>query len=122
MIRKNKNRKKIGFYIKRIFDVIISLISLIILFPIFTISGILIKLDSDGPIFFRQERIGKSGKIFKIYKFRTMVLNAKNIGLGFSTHIRAFNFYATADNLLALRKIKDSNYQSFQFGMNFIFD
>lgn len=48
--------------------------------------------------------------------------SAKNIGLGFSTHIRAFNFYATADNLLALRKIKDSNYQSFQFGMNFIFD
>ncbi len=48
--------------------------------------------------------------------------SAKNIGLGFSTHIRDFNFYATADNLLALRKLKDSNYQSFQFGMNFIFD
>ena len=84
MIRKNKNDKKIGFYIKRIFDVIISLISLIILFPIFTITGILIKLDSDGPIFFRQERVGKSGKVFKIYKFRTMVLNAENIGLGYA--------------------------------------
>jgi len=48
--------------------------------------------------------------------------SAKNIGLGFSTHIRDFNFYATADNLLALYKLKDSNYQSFQFGMNFIFN
>ncbi len=48
--------------------------------------------------------------------------SAKNIGLGLSTHIRDFNFYATADNLLALQKLKDSNYQSFQFGMNFIFD
>ncbi|NOQ92423.1 MAG: hypothetical protein GQ552_06885 [Flavobacteriaceae bacterium] len=48
--------------------------------------------------------------------------SAKNIGLGFSTHIRDFNLYATADNLLALSKLKDSNYQSFQFGMNFIFD
>ncbi len=84
MIRKNKNDKKIGIYIKRIFDIIISLFSLIILFPIFTIVGILIKLNSEGPIFFRQERVGKNGKIFKIYKFRTMVINAENIGLGYS--------------------------------------
>jgi len=84
MIRKNKNRKKIGFYIKRIFDVIISLISLIILFPVFIISAILIKLDSKGPVFFMQERVGKSGKIFKIFKFRTMVVNAEKIGLGYS--------------------------------------
>ena len=88
MIRKNKNEKNLGFYIKRIFDIIISLISLIVLFPIFIISGILIKLDSDGPIFFRQERVGKSGKIFKIYKFRTMVLNAEKIGLGYSVKKR----------------------------------
>ncbi|MDH3321732.1 MAG: DUF5723 family protein [Flavobacteriaceae bacterium] len=47
--------------------------------------------------------------------------SAKNIGIGFSTHFRKFNFYATADNLLALPKMKDSNYQSFQFGMNLIF-
>lgn len=46
----------------------------------------------------------------------------KNIGLGISTHYKSFNFYATADNLLALYKIKDSNYQSFQIGMNFIFE
>ncbi len=46
----------------------------------------------------------------------------KNIGFGISTHYKDFNFYATADNLLNLYTIKDSNYQSFQFGMNFIFE
>ena len=45
-----------------------------------------------------------------------------NIGLGLSTHIKSFNFYATIDNLVALPSIKNSNYQSFQFGMNFIFN
>ena len=82
MIRKNKNEKKIGFFVKRIFDIIICLISLIILVPIFIISGILIKLDSKGSIFFMQDRVGEDGKIFKVYKFRTMVLNAQKIGLG----------------------------------------
>ncbi len=47
--------------------------------------------------------------------------SAKNIGLGISTHYKSFNFYVTADNLLALPKWKDSNYQSAQFGMNFMF-
>lgn len=45
-----------------------------------------------------------------------------NVGFGLSTHIKSFNFYVTADNLLALPTIKNSNYQSFQFGMNFIFN
>jgi hypothetical protein len=49
-------------------------------------------------------------------------ISATNIGVGISTHIKDFNFYATADNLLALPKLKDSNYQSFQFGMNFVFN
>ena len=84
MIRKNKNEKKIGFFIKTIFDIIICLISLIILFPIFIISGILIKLDSKGSIFFIQDRVGEDGKIFKVYKFRTMVPNAEKIGLGYA--------------------------------------
>lgn len=48
--------------------------------------------------------------------------SAKNFGLGISTHINRFNFYATADNLLDLPKYKDSNYQSLQLGMNFMFD
>ena len=48
--------------------------------------------------------------------------SAKNIGLGISTHYKSFNLYVTADNLLNLPKLKDSNYQSFQFGMNFMFN
>ena len=84
MIRKNKNEKNLVFFIKRIFDIIISIISLVVLFPIFTISGVLIKLDSKGHIFFIQERVGKNGKIFKMYKFRTMIINSEKVGLGYS--------------------------------------
>lgn len=84
MISKNKKEKKLGFFIKRIFDIIASLITLIVLIPIFIILGILIKLDSKGPIFFMQKRVGKGGEIFKIYKLRTMVANPENSGLGYS--------------------------------------
>ena len=74
-------KKKLSFIIKRIFDILASGIALIILLPIFVIIGILIKLDSKGPVFFIQERVGKDGKIFKAYKLRTMVDNAEKIGL-----------------------------------------
>jgi len=78
-IRKKKN----NIVLKRIIDVLISGIGLIILFPIFAIIGILIKLDSKGPVFFIQERVGKNGKIFRAYKLRTMVDNAEKMGLGY---------------------------------------
>ncbi len=68
--------------IKRIFDFIIALAALIILSPLFLAVAILIKIDSEGPVFFRQLRIGKDAKPFKIWKFRSMVENAQNIGLG----------------------------------------
>jgi lipopolysaccharide/colanic/teichoic acid biosynthesis glycosyltransferase len=55
-------------------------IALIVLLPIFAIIGIFIKLDSKGPVFFIQERAGKDGKIFKVYKLRTMMDNAIAIG------------------------------------------
>lgn len=67
---------------KRAFDFIVSLISLIILLPFFIIIAILIKIDSEGPVFFKQKRLGKNGEVFKIYKFRTMVKNAENKGDG----------------------------------------
>jgi len=63
--------------------VVISGIGLIILFPIFVIIGILIKLDSKGPVFFIQERVGEDGRIFRAYKLRTMIDNAEKIGLGY---------------------------------------
>ncbi|MEM2929046.1 MAG: sugar transferase [Nitrososphaerota archaeon] len=64
-------------FIKEVFDKIISFFLLIILSPLLLIISILIKLDSKGPVFFIQERVGKNGKIFKIIKFRTMFVGAE---------------------------------------------
>lgn len=68
--------------LKRIFDILISFIALFFLLPLFLIIAILIKLDSAGTVFFRQERVGKNGKLFHPFKFRTMVVGAVNKGLG----------------------------------------
>lgn len=62
---------------KRIFDVLVSGIFLILLSPIFLIVSILIYLDSKGPVFFFQDRVGRKGKTFKMYKFRSMYLDAE---------------------------------------------
>lgn len=62
--------------IKRAFDVTVSLVGLIIFFPLLVLVAIMIKLDSAGPIFFRQERIGMQFRPFRIFKFRTMVHDA----------------------------------------------
>lgn len=70
-------------YIKRIIDIVLSFIGLVVLLPFFLIIGICIKIDSPGPVFFVQERAGKDGKSFRIYKFRTMVVNAERIGDGY---------------------------------------
>jgi lipopolysaccharide/colanic/teichoic acid biosynthesis glycosyltransferase len=67
--------------LKRFFDFIISLIVLTVFSPLFLILAILIKKDSEGPVFYRQVRIGKDGKPFKIFKFRTMVNNAEKSGV-----------------------------------------
>lgn len=67
--------------IKRLFDVICSLIGLVLLSPVFLVIILLIKLTSDGPIFFRQTRVGQYEKLFRIHKFRTMVVNAESKGL-----------------------------------------
>jgi lipopolysaccharide/colanic/teichoic acid biosynthesis glycosyltransferase len=66
--------------IKRIFDFLVSLFGLIIFSPLFLIIAILIKLDSEGPVFYRGERVGKDGKPFRIFKFRTMVKDAEKLG------------------------------------------
>ncbi len=59
--------------LKDIFDKIIAFLMLVILIPLFLVIAVLIKIDSKGPVFFMQERVGKNGKIFKTFKFRTMV-------------------------------------------------
>ena len=74
------SHKKIQLFLKRIIDIVGSLILLIILSPILIIMAILIKLDSKGPVFYRQERVTTYGRIFRIFKFRTMVQNADKIG------------------------------------------
>ena len=69
---KNMNNQKRYLLVKRILDVCISLIAIIILLPFFLVFSIMIKIESKGPILFKQNRIGKNKKIFVIYKFRTM--------------------------------------------------
>jgi lipopolysaccharide/colanic/teichoic acid biosynthesis glycosyltransferase len=65
--------------LKRGFDILCSLVGIVILFPLFILIGILIKIDSKGPIIFKQIRIGKNFKPFTLYKFRTMIIDsAKN--------------------------------------------
>lgn len=70
------SRKRGSMALKRIFDVIMSLILLVPLSPVILVLAIWIKADSKGPVFFRQERITQYGRKFKIYKFRTMVDDA----------------------------------------------
>ena len=65
---------------KRAFDVVVSLIALIILAPVLAVVALAVKLDSRGPVFFRQERIGRAGRRFMIVKFRTMVSDAQRLG------------------------------------------
>ena len=74
--------KKIYLFFKRMIDILFSLVGLILFSPICIIIAILIKLTSKGPVIFKQERIGKNGKVFKMYKFRSMIQNAEKTGSG----------------------------------------
>ena len=64
--------------VKRFIDVTIAIIALIVLFPILVITAVFIKLDSKGPILFKQERLGRWGRPFQIYKFRSMCVGAED--------------------------------------------
>ncbi|MGF1883273.1 sugar transferase [Vibrio splendidus] len=66
--------------LKRTFDLVSCIVGLVLLAPLFIIVAIWIKLDSSGPIFFRQERVGKNGEVFRIHKFRTMRSDSENKG------------------------------------------
>ena len=74
------NKKRFSLILKRFFDIVMSMILLLILSPIFLVLAIWIKIDSQGPVFYRQERVTQYGKIFRIFKFRTMISNADQIG------------------------------------------
>lgn len=73
-------KKKAGLAVKRGFDLMISLIMIVILSPILAVLAVVIKVDSKGPVFYRQERVTTGNRTFRIFKFRTMVQNADKIG------------------------------------------
>lgn len=73
-------KKRASIFLKRFFDIVFSLILLLIFVPIFIVIAIVIKLDSKGPVIFKQKRVTKNGKIFKILKMRTMVNDAEHLG------------------------------------------
>lgn len=73
-------KKKFSLYFKRVFDIVVSLIMIILFSPILLIISILIVKDSKGGVFYRQERVTQYGRVFRIFKFRTMVQNADQIG------------------------------------------
>ncbi len=73
-------KKRTALFFKRAFDIFASLVLLLLLSPVFLILAIAIKLDSKGPVFYRQTRVTQYGKRFRIFKFRTMVQNADRVG------------------------------------------
>lgn len=73
--------KSIQQNIKKIIDFLISFFGLILLSPFFIFIAVSIKIDSKGPVFFKQKRVGRNRKIFTMWKFRTMIENAESIGL-----------------------------------------
>ena len=71
----------IYLFIKRTYDFVLSIIGAIILSPLLLFTALLIKIDSKGPVIFKQNRIGKNGKVFKIYKFRSMTVGSEKQGV-----------------------------------------
>lgn len=94
------SNKKIQFFLKRIMDIILSTIGIIILSPVFIILFIWIKADSKGPAIFKQTRVGLNGEDFTIYKFRTMIVDAeKKRELDIDpSNLENFVFQSKADN------------------------
>ncbi len=67
-------------FMKRVFDILVSLIFLTLIFPLLTVTALLIKLESSGPVFYKQERVGRHGRIFSVFKFRSMYKDAERDG------------------------------------------
>ena len=75
-------RKVYSRFFKRAIDLFLSVLVLLLLWPLLLLVAILVKCDSKGPVLFRQERIGRGGRVFRILKFRSMVVNAEHTGSG----------------------------------------
>lgn len=75
-------KKGAALTFKRVFDLLVSAVMIVELLPVLGVIALWIKLDSPGPVFFRQERVTQYGRVFRIFKFRTMVNNAEKLGSG----------------------------------------
>lgn len=69
-------------YIKRLLDILVAVVAVVILSPLMVITAIAVKVESEGPALFKQYRLGLNGKVFKIYKFRSMCQGAEHTGTG----------------------------------------
>lgn len=76
---KRTREKPVYDFIKRLFDIIFSLVAIVLLSPLILILGIAVKSTSEGPVIFAHKRVGKGGKTISIYKFRSMVVNAEEL-------------------------------------------
>ncbi len=95
--------KIVSLFIKRLFDIVSSGILILLLLPVWIIITILIKTDSEGPVLFKQGRRTKDGRIFQMYKFRSMVVNAEKMGTGL------FNYENDPRVTRIGRKLRDSS-------------
>ncbi len=73
-------------WLKRGIDTLLSTIALLVFSPFFLLGCLLAKIQSTGPVFYKAKRVGRGGIVFEMYKFRTMVVNADQIGIGLTTH------------------------------------
>lgn len=73
---------KLNLFIKRVFDFCSSAVAIVLLLPVWVIVAVAIKIDSKGPVLFKQGRRTKDGRVFKMWKYRSMVVNAENMGSG----------------------------------------
>lgn len=95
--------KTVSLVIKRLFDIVSSGILIILLTPVWIVIAVAIKCDSKGPVLFKQGRRTKDGKIFQMYKFRSMVVNAEQMGAGL------FNYENDPRVTKVGRKLRDSS-------------
>ena len=95
--------KQISLFIKRAFDIVSSGILIILLTPLWIVIAIAIKRDSEGPVFFKQGRRTKDGRVFQMLKFRSMVVNAEKMGAGL------FNYENDPRVTKVGRKLRDSS-------------
>ena len=104
----NAKTKLTYLAIKRILDILLSLIGMIVLLPIMIIISTIVKCDSKGPIFFRHKRIGQNGKIIYIYKFRTMCQNAEEMIKKFTPEqMKEFKTYYKLEKDPRITKVGD---------------